>query len=219
MKRRLRWLFALLLLVVPIFLIIAFVFRDAVREKLVIPVVYLSWLSGMIFNSIPQGYFMDGLVLIGMMLAIGSLRYLLSITRLPTDPPKIVDEPTRYQFWSKRCQKVNTNSFFLTSLGVELRRLVLMVLAYQEHRDMWELERQIVEKDFEVPPVIFELIVQRNLGDEEPEEPGLWQALIERLFGSSQPPDLPGQTLQQRLDQITSFLEYRLEVKHDRRET
>jgi hypothetical protein len=218
MKSRFRWLGVVLLISLPIFMIVIVVLRDFVRERIVVPVLFIAWMSGLIFNSIPHVYFLFGLVIIGLMLAIGSLRFLLSVVHLPTEPPKTAEEPTRYQFWLKRCQKLNSSAFFLTSLGIELRRLILMVVAYQEHRDMWELERDLINKEFDVPLEIYDLISQRELGVNT-EERSLWSFLLERLRGQMQPADTEeGQSLQNRLYQIVSYLENRLEVEHDRRD-
>lgn len=219
MKTRLRWLWAILLLSLPIFLIVLFVMRDFVRENLVIPVLYMAWMGGLIFNSVPQMYFMGGLIIIGLMLAVGSLRHLLYVMNLPTEPPPPIEEPTRYRFWFKRCQKVNSSTFFLTSLGIELRRFVLMVLAYQEHRNMWDLERQVVNHEFDVPEEIYDLVTQRELGGEA-QERSLWSFLLERLRGPSPSPEnANGNSIHQRVNKIVSYLEDRLEVEHDRRDS
>jgi energy-coupling factor transporter transmembrane protein EcfT len=218
MKRRLRWLAAVLLLSVPFFVIVLFLLRDFVRERIVIPLIYVFWMAGMILNSVPHVVYLFGLVLLGALLAVGSLRYLLYASRLPTEPPKTTDEPTRYQFWDRRCRKVSSSAFFMTSLGIELRRFVLMVMAYQEHQDMWDLERQISNKEFDVPPVIYDLVSQRNLG-EEISERSLWQAIRQWLFEPAEAQTAVDAPLQQRLDQIVKFMENRLEVKNDRRDS
>src|SRR5512145_815416 len=182
MKTRLRWVAVALALFLFFFTLFLFAFRDFVREGVVVPILYGFWLSGLIVNSVPQSYYVFGLFILGLILAVASLRYFLAGFQLPAERLPVVEEPSRYQFWLRRCRRIASSGFFLSNLGMELRRLVLMVLAYQEHRDMWELEREIVEKQFDVPPDVHALIAQRQLAEVPATEPGVWNMLLVRFF-------------------------------------
>jgi hypothetical protein len=218
-KTRLRWVAVALALFLFFFTLVLFAFRDFVREGVVVPILYVFWLGGLIANSISQIYYVLGLFALGVILAVASLRYFFVGFQLPAERLPVVEEPSRYQFWFRRCRHIASSSFFLSNLGMELRRLVLMVLAYQEHRDMWELEREIIENEFEVPPDVQALISQRQLGD-TPKEQRAWKARLARFLRAFRPPESnSGGFVRQRVENIVAYLEKRLEVKHDRRDS
>lgn len=220
MKTYWKWIAAASALFLFFFVLVLFVFRDFIREGVVVPVLYVLWLGGLVVNSVSQIYYIFALFILGIILAVASLRYLLAGFQLPSEKLPSLDEPSRYRFWLRRSQRLSSSGFFLSSLGMELRRLVLMVLAYQEHRDMWELEREIVEKQFDVPPDVHALIAQRQLGEAPATEPGVWNRLLVRFFKAFRLPESSSDGLvERRVENIVAYLEKRLEVKHDRRDS
>ncbi|MFZ6029413.1 MAG: hypothetical protein ACOYYS_17005 [Chloroflexota bacterium] len=220
MKAYGKWIAAALVLFLFFFALVLFVFRDFVREEIVIPILYAFWLGSVVANSVSQIYYLLTLLILGLILAVAGLRYLLTDFRLPGEQAPSAEEPSRYQFWLKRSHRLSSGGFFLSSLGMELRRMVLTVLAYQEHRDMWELEREIVEKQFDVPPDVQALIAQRQLGEAAPVTQSAWSALLARFFKAFRLPESASDGLvRQRVENIVAYLEKRLEVKHDRRDS
>jgi len=210
-SNRKRALLIVGILTTIIFFILVLVYRDAIRENVVIPAYFAVWLVRQVVYSIPQILCLFGLGILSLGMAVYALRGLARPVKLPTDPPPPIEEPTRYRFWKRRFRSFGSSAFFLSSLGIELRRLFLSIIAYQEHCDMWDLERQIVNGEYEVPPDIQDFIAKRELGTVSGEW-SIWDSL-RRLFRGRSADDV---YLQNRLDKILTYLENRLEVQSDR---
>lgn len=217
-ETRLRQLIAFSLLTLIFFAVLLFVYRDLVRQYVVIPIYYILWAARRIIYSVPQVMFLLGLVGIGLLLAVGSLRYLITPTGSPKDHPLASLELSRYQFWRRRCHSMETNAFHLTGMGIELRQFLLSVLAYQENRETWAIEQEIINGEFVVPQEVHELIVQhrmRTTTQETQKGQSLWEKLRQHFGFFTKEPVKADMSPEQTVEKILSYLEQRLEVDRD----
>jgi hypothetical protein len=213
--KRDRFILLLTVLTLVIFAVLALVYRDFVREEIVIPIYYLLWLVSQAIRSIPQVGCLAGAVIVGGVIAF------LGVHRLwvPASPSPEHKAPTtrtsRYRFWLRRCQQMGSSAFFLDDMSSELRRFLLNVLAYQEHREAREMEKLIAQGVFDVPPAVRELVASRRLGDEEEIDTrgGIFARLWKRLWQSMASSKIPAEDgVEQQLEQVITYLEERLEV-------
>ncbi|MBN1312057.1 MAG: hypothetical protein JXB30_11620 [Anaerolineae bacterium] len=214
MKRD-RFILLLSVLTLAIFAVLALVYRDFVREDIVIPVFYLLWIVVRIIRSVPQAGCLAGAVIAGIVIALLGLYRLWEPEPRPTRRPAPTTSPSRYRFWLRRCRQMDSSAFFLDDMSSEMRRLLLSVLAYQEHRDTSEMERLIVRGAFDVPPAVRDLVTSRRLGDlaKLNKQKGVLARLWERLWRGSASSQLPAENAaEQQLEQVVAYLEERLEA-------
>ncbi|MBN1429910.1 MAG: hypothetical protein JXB07_16190 [Anaerolineae bacterium] len=214
MKRE-RYFLLLTVLTLIIFAVLALVYRDVVRQSIVIPIYYLLWIIFQAFLGIPQTGCLAIFALMGLGVAIMGVRSIREPRPAKREPIIPITSQSRYRFWLKRCQQLDRSMFFLDDTASELRRFLLNVLAYQEHRDTLEMESLIAEGTFDVPPAVRDLVAERLLGHspERNTRSTFFSRFWERLFSRRKPST--GGEVNRQLEQIISYLEERLEVHCD----
>lgn len=128
-------------------------YDDVVRERVVVPVLYLAWLAQRFFSSLHQGVFWS------LLLALSAILLCLSVRskpepRLPSYRTGDLDlrEGRRVAFWARQLGHDRNDLFWGFRSVSEFRRLILTVWAYRQHTDPHDLEQQIREGTFELPP-------------------------------------------------------------------
>jgi len=142
-----------LVVLLPISTVLLIVFRDAVRETIVVPLLYLAWLTELTFNSIHEAVFWGLLVALAAVLLFFSVR--------PKQEPKPplhwasdtdVWHGRRVTFWAKQIGHDGNDLFWGFQSASEFRKLILTVWAYRQHNSPPELEREIKGGAVELPP-------------------------------------------------------------------
>ncbi len=206
---------ALAATVLLVFAILMISMQEFIRTNIVLPITYLLWVGNTVLDAIPQVVCLSFLVLVGFGVAIAALsRYQGELHFEPRRLARYAD-PSRYQFWLRRCHHLETSAFFSENFSFELRRLLLGVLAEQEHLSSWEIERQIMDGTLAVPDEVREFIRQRGLaakpvlGDNGPLEWLMdgWARLLAR-FSRNQKKEKTASQIQ--IEAIVHFIETRL---------
>jgi hypothetical protein len=212
--QRNRLALALAILTLVIYAVLSLAFQDFVRENIVIPIAFLVWIARQVIRSIHQTILLSGLILIGFVIAIMSLRAIWEITPPLKKPVPLRPVQSRYRFWLGRCGSMYRSDYSLDMMSSELRRLLLSVLSYQEHRSTSEVENLIIQRGLDVPPAVYDFIVMRRLA--EPDDSAARNMFLARLreylrrrFALG---ELPGRDeIDQHLEQIIAYIEDRLE--------
>ncbi len=147
-----RSLLALAILL-SVSLALLIVFKGAVTEVVVVPLLYLVWLSELTFNSIHQA------VLWALMLTLTAMLLLSALHGASKDSAPLyrpVDEDRgnsrRIAYWTKRLARNADGQFLDFQSLLDLRRLILSVWAYHRLVRPVELERQVRSGAVELPP-------------------------------------------------------------------
>jgi hypothetical protein len=218
MKRE-RLLLGFSVLTLGIFVVLALVYPDFVRESIVVPVLFLVWVLVLLVRAFPQAACLLALVVAGLAIAVASLQRTRKPIWFPSVRSPRAAEQSRYRFWLRRCRQMSRSAFFMDDVSAEMRRLLLSVLAYQEHRTISEVEEMLVQGALDAPPAVRDLTIDRHLaGSEEvASQMGLLTRLWERLSGRAAARRLSAAGAgYQQLEQIILYLEERLEVHRDR---
>lgn len=203
MKLTRRQTLVLALVALAIFAGLVLVGRDFVRENIVRPIYALGWTVAQVLQAVPQSVYLLGLGGVGLGLALHSLR-----TFRPARPQPRAGAATpapaasRYQFWLRRSRMLAEKNLVSASFAVELRRLLLAVLAYQERLTPGEVEHRLNTATLAAPPGVCAFI--RNRGFTPPARPKRWFGFM----GRPQPAALSAARAQ--AEAIVAYIEDRL---------
>jgi hypothetical protein len=210
------WLVALITLLVLGLLVVFF--WDFVSANVILPIYSFLILAVYGINSVSQGIYLFLLVLLAIALAIIFLGLAFSKAQAPkyyTSSHYSVDIVSRYAFWRTQCDNLNRNHFANEEFARSARKMLLDVLAYQEHRDIFELEMMVMREELELPPEVQHLIAQRKLTTRV--KPKNWIQLqwrrIQRIFNHDS--HAPTTDVLNEVEVIITFLEQRMEIYHN----
>lgn len=151
-NRALLWagLFAFFLLTA----LLALFFRDAVRELVVIPLLYLAWLAGLVFRSVHQGIIWGLLVAIVTILLFARLRSLSSRTGEQRGELQRPGMRGRVNFWARQLE-IRANDTFPDEIALqEFKKLIVSVLSYRLNLSPQEVEDRLRRGEVAAPPEI-----------------------------------------------------------------
>jgi hypothetical protein len=130
------------------------IFRDWVRDAIVVPIQYFFWLVGKILNSVDQQILWSVLVVLALAAIANAV---LSRSRTPALPIE-EDGPTRGQgrvaYWLLYVNLMLKGVYNRSYFSEELKRLILSVIALNERQLPAEVEKQIMNGELDVPPQV-----------------------------------------------------------------
>lgn len=140
-------IFAAVLLTLAIPLM--FLLEDFVRDAILVPIAYISWLLGIIIGALPQRYFLAGIVAIGVYIAIRSLRR----NRKDSSPRGSHTFYARgnLTLWADRLRLMARGAYSKQRFRYHLGRLALNVLAHEYRISSIEMAKRIRNGEFQVP--------------------------------------------------------------------
>lgn len=146
MRKRLLPFGIILLLAV----LIAPVFRTVIREIIIIPLLYVFWLSRFFFQAVPQS------VLWGIFLGICAL--ILSIGLLGKQRSRLVG-PTmaetpqgRIEGWVNLIDKASKDDYFKWRLAHRLQKLTLNAIAGNSGQSLKQTRQRLRRGELDIPP-------------------------------------------------------------------
>jgi hypothetical protein len=153
--------------------------RGTVQETFVIPLLYLFWLGGLIFDSVPQAIFWGLLIVVVAILLIRSLTYRMAAGPAPDRGSRPEQANHRVARWAglvRRTASGHSRDGFALN---EFRKLIYSVWAYRANLSPDEIERQVASGALEVPPEFRFYIEDRGWAD----MPGrsVWERALRRL--------------------------------------
>ncbi len=139
----------------PIVTVVLIVFRDAVREAVVVPLIYLAWLGDLTFASIGQAVFW------GLLLALTAISLFFGLQ--PTwaaraSAPRVnqmgPQGGRRVAYWARQLARGGNALLWDLSAQSDFRKLILAVWAYHRRVSLVELEVEIKTGAVELPPQV-----------------------------------------------------------------
>jgi len=209
------WLVVIITLVV-IGLAVIF-FWDFVSENVILPIYTAAILAIYGINSVQQSIYLFFLILFA---GAGAVIFLGSA--FSRDNPEQYGGYAQYDIkienpyhdWQIHCNNLARNEFANDEFARVTRNLLLKVLAYQEHRNLAEIENMVLREELELPPAVQHLLAQRSLSASAREMTWFqrqWQHVL-HLF--KQDIHTPTSEVIEEVQAILTFLEQRLEI-HD----
>jgi Ca2+/Na+ antiporter len=107
--------------VVIIALILAFPLQDVIRKTVVVPLAYLWWALGVLYQSIPQVVIWILLIVLIALMLMGS--FASDRKRNPPDDPKVKPPPGQVQGLTKNLVKMRRSTYYKWKVANQLGRL------------------------------------------------------------------------------------------------
>jgi hypothetical protein len=198
-----------------IFVVLASIFWEFMRDTIVMPVYYLIWLGDLILKSISQEAYLVFLVLISLLIGNNTLKHIRESRTITQNAQRqrAIDS-ARYVFWRRLCDHLAAGPFSRERFASEARRLVLAILAYQEGLDDSQAEALVVEGALNVPDAVKNLIRHKGIQPSIQTSSAMHSVVfrLRRLLFRAEPP--PDPQIDQQVEEIVGFIERRLEIAH-----
>jgi len=219
-----RKLFLLFISVLALSLVLVFTFRESLRPTLIVPVLYMSWLSKLVYGSIDQAILWIFTLLI-ILLILG-----LSLRR----PPKPLQQEvasegnrstqSRLRYWMVLTRYAFGDKFFRDRFSIELKKIILGVLAEREYLTPEQVDTRLELGEIQIPQDIKRYLIINSLPTiyEKPPFSVRVRNFIKSIFDI---PRLKSQSSTQQMDNekqmdmLLNFIEKQLEITHDNQHT
>jgi len=205
----------LLVAILAVNLILAGIFRDFIRENVLIPILYLIWYIGLFVKSLGQICLWPFLMII---LAIISLRILRTkekerLRSRGYAGESLPMEDGRVMFWMKYIRRKSIGIENLSFVSFRLRELVLSVLAYQENLTSSEIELELARGRLDVPAEVRGLLKPRDEAvNNIDESPSIFLRIMNWL---KKPSMTSAPKSSSEMTELVNYLEEQLEIEHD----
>jgi len=221
-SERINW--RLLLSIVTgllIFGVLAIFFWELLRDNIVLPIYRFVVILRYGIDSVPQFVFLFLAVIIGAILAFRALRFAFQKDDAENQKGNAQfgsnssGYSSRYRYWKMQTAPLYHSEFARSDFIRNTRRLILELIAHQQHRSWLEVEAQAMEGQIVLPPMIEELVCERSLRS-TPHNVNYFVRLYEtisRRFGVVK--DRPDPVLDEHINTILQFIKKQLEINHD----
>ena len=196
-------------------LVLAIIFRDFIRENVLIPILYLFWYIRLFLKTLGETCLWP----LALVILIGIFFYILrknkksaQADRGYSEAPGQVEEG-RVAFWMKYIRRQSMGIENLSFSSFRMKELVLSILAFKENLTNAELESEFEQGRVVVPKELQNLIQSPDHAIEPMTRSASLMNKILRWFhtrsNSNQNTDNP------ELDKLVRYLEAQLEIEHD----
>jgi len=148
MKR--TYLILLLLLGLALAIVLGLALQGVARQAIVMPILYLAWITELIFRSIPGWMWWAWFLIIVSVIALRSLRGRTRNAARPRALRSPVDGPART--WAIRVHTAKQGEYFRWRLAHDLAELALQYTAYRDHRGLAKYDRGEYIETLNAPP-------------------------------------------------------------------
>lgn len=188
-------------------LIFAFVFRDWVRQEIVLPITFVVWVIGLFLRSIDQQVYWTIVVLICVIITL-SILWPGPINVVHREPQHPGQAMSRYHQWRAYISNLEHSSFAGDNLARELVRLTVQILSFQQNQSTDETYRQIDTGKISLPEDFAAFLRRRAFVNQAQPRP-LWVEFFNQFIPLSRPTRLPGQLspLEQELESVLEHIE------------
>ncbi len=213
-RRRLFYFIAAVSILTSVLL--AVLLREEIRARLVVPVSYVVWYINLILETVPQPILWIALIFFGFVVAGRVILKNLPQSELPKEPVFSGQSASRFQYWMWYITTYRISPFANENLARNLSRLLLEIIAHQEHLTLEETESSLQKGNLNLPDDIRQFLLTRRLTKSTPQVRPV-RRWIDRLLQRAMPNRLEPQEsseARQKLERITQFIEDRLEIQH-----
>ena len=212
------WQFLLACVVFIAVLGLAYFYREQIIVTVLVPVLYLLWMVDVALQMFGQ----QCIWLIALMIAL-VLSFVLSrrkekpITALDRTIESRGPAQGRIQFWRRRVRVDSGAIFAVGYRRLELRRLVIQVLAYRESIGVQDTEEQIKSGQMRVPTEISYILGLDDQPVESHNSIGFIEFIKYRLEWITERFVTPRYSPDPRIEKVAEYLESLMEVDNDTR--
>ena len=196
-------------------LVLAIIYRDLIRDNVLIPILYLFWYIRLFLKSLGEVCLWPIALVILVFIALLILRKQKNSLLEEHGYTEAHDqvEEGRVAFWMKYIRRQSLGAENLGFASFRMRELVLSVLAYQENLTNAELEAEIDRGQAQIPEEFQNILQWADQASKPMTRPA---SLKNKLLGwlhsrtnSNQSPANP------ELRELVRYLEAQLEIDHD----
>ena len=148
-RAKLRTILILVAILLALAIPLMFLLENFVRDAILLPIAYITWLLGIIVDALPQSYILAGIVALGIYIAIRSLGRGQNNRKQQEYQEFYVRG--NLTLWADRLRLVARGSYSKQRFRYHLGRLALNILAHEYRISSSELANRIREGSFEVP--------------------------------------------------------------------
>jgi hypothetical protein len=181
------------------------IYRDVVREVVVIPLYYLVWLVENFLNSINQSFLWILLVAAFFIVAISTRPKRISQHPYVDEDSLFKETGDRVAFWALRIIQ-GRRGYFRVEFDAQIEALTCLVYAYRLRSGPEEIRKRLQAGELELPPEVQAFIRQKEAGSQKTG----WIASLLARRKSSQ----AGSEYLRGLESLLRELENQIEVKH-----
>ncbi len=192
-------------------LVAALFFQDAVRDVVVVPILYLVWFVGLLIRSFDQGCLWTIALVAALVLGVATIRR-QPVERDVVPQPSARAKPTgRIQYWRNQVLASRASDIAQDSFRFEMRRLITELWSHRYHQPVDDVRRQLRQDQLPLPDVARSALGLKRLASPERvrwwERIGRWfAARLNRPGAAPSSPELNG---------TLDYLEDLMEVAHD----
>lgn len=203
--------------VFSVMLILALFFQDTLRETVLVSILYLIWVGKLAIQSFDQRCIWQLAIVITLVLTlIFSLRkFGKSILNFEVTERRDSVNYSRIQFWRSEIRVAGSAVFARRSRPSNLRRLVITGLAYRDHMDIKEINKQLRSRKLQVPPELRSILGVDDAQERAEQRPGILSLIRQKFNGLRRNSFDPELLPDPRLDEVASYLESLMEDYHD----
>jgi hypothetical protein len=194
---------------------LAIIFRDFIRENVLIPILYLFWYIRLFLKTLGETCLWP----LALLILVGFSFYILRKNKKPAQTDRgyseahVQVEEGRVAFWMKYIRRQSIGIENLSFISFRMKELVLSVLAYQENLTNAEVESEMDQGKMVVPKELQKMIQPPDHAIEPVTRSASLKNKILRWFrtrtNSKQSADNP------EMDKLVRYLEAQLEIEHD----
>jgi hypothetical protein len=123
--------------------------KDFIRDVLLLPLLYITWLGRLVLASLPQVIIWGSLFIFALFVAGRSL-LIQSRRRLQTYRP-VTLPPGRLESWANLIDRAGQDRYARWRLARQLRKLTLAVLAQNKRQPLPQLTQELTEGRLNIP--------------------------------------------------------------------
>jgi hypothetical protein len=188
-------------------LVLTWLLRDSVGRLLTVPILYLAWFVRSIYYTLPQSLIWAVIIGVASAIALSSFAWRPMSIERKSSPRK--QQAERRIATLVHYIHLSNRSFYRHRLKHALSELVLHLMSYEQQVAYQDLKMVLYRKELNMPPdmqqFIYDGLPMWPMGTTEK------QSILGRFF---QPSETAEKTLQM-VEQVTQYLEARLEVSSD----
>jgi hypothetical protein len=152
----------LVLAVFPLTLLLLLIFREAIREWVVIPLLYLFWF----INTAVLGLYQGILWFIFLLIALFVIYYSLKRFYTYKEPQDVGRRATidtgRVRYWSNLLTLAGRGSVSLPYIASQLREELFVLIAYRQNKKPVEIERLVESGELSIPEEVRQFLFLKN---------------------------------------------------------
>jgi hypothetical protein len=196
-------------------LILAIVFRDFIRENVLIPILYLFWYIRLFLRSLGEICLWPIILMIIVVISLIILRKKKKLEQVERGFPEATDqvEEGRVAFWMKYIRRQSMGIENLSFISFRMKELVLSVLSYKENLTNVELEYELERGNIAIPEELRNIMQSKDQAIKPMTRSASLKNRVLRWFRSqsksSQGADNP------EMVKLVRYLETQLEINHD----